>query len=129
MLATEIEIACTPSNAVPPDETTPMPAAEIDLTCTPSNVVLPDEMTSMPAAEIDLACTPSNAVPPVEEADFGFTLPVSFSSVYYIVKVVLILLMTFICMHWCQYEIRHFSEIEEVLSFAQENFIVANMYF
>ena len=99
MLATEIEIACTPSNVVLPDETTPMPAAEIDLTCTPSNVVLPDEMTSMLAAEIDLTCTPSNAVPPVGEADFRFTLPVSFSSVYNIVKVILILLMTFICMH------------------------------
>ena len=32
-------------------------------------------------------------------------------------------------MHWCQYEVRNFSEIEEEASlFAQENCIVADMY-
>ena len=32
-------------------------------------------------------------------------------------------------MHWCQYEVRNFSEIEEeALSFAQENCIVTDMY-
>ena len=32
-------------------------------------------------------------------------------------------------MHWCQYEVRNFLEIEEeALSFAQENCIVAHMY-
>ena len=32
-------------------------------------------------------------------------------------------------MHWCQYEVRNFLEIEEeASSFAQENCIVAHMY-
>ena len=32
-------------------------------------------------------------------------------------------------MHWCQYEVRNFLEIEEeVSSFAQENCVVAHMY-
>ena len=101
MPGAEIEVACTPSNAVLPDEMPSMPGAETDLACTPSNVVPPDEMPSMPAAEPDLACPPSNAVPSDEEADFRFPPPVSFFSVYYIVEVVLILLMTFICMHLC----------------------------
>ena len=118
-----------------------MPAAEIEVACTPSNVVSSDEMPSMLAAETDLACPPSNAVPPdetpstpaAEEADFRFPPPVSFFSVYYIVEVVLILLTTFICMHafmhWCQYEVRNFSEIEEeASSFAKENCIVADLY-
>ena len=112
-----------------PDEMLSMLATEIEVACPPSNAVPPDEMPSTPAVETDLACTPSNVVQPVEEADFRFIPPVSFSSVYYIVEVVLILLMTFICMHWCQYEVRNFSEIEEAPSFAQENFIVADMYF
>ncbi len=101
MLAAEIEVTCTPSNAVPSDEMLSMLAAETDLACTPSNVVPSDEMPSMPAAETDLACPPRNVVPSDEEADFRFPPPVSFFSVYYIVEVVLILLMTFICMHLC----------------------------
>ena len=101
MPGAEIEVACTPSNAVPPDEMPSMPGAEIEVACTPSNAVPPDEMLSMPAAETDLACPPSNAVPSDEEADFRFPPPVSFFSVYYIVEVVLILLMTFICMYLC----------------------------
>ena len=101
MPAAEIEVACTPSNAVLSDEMPSMPAAETDLACTPSNAVLSDETPSMPAAETDLACTPSNAVPSDEEADFRFSPPVSFFSVYYIVEVVLILLTTFTCMHLC----------------------------
>ena len=109
-LGAEIEVACTPSNAVLPDEMLPTPAAETDLACPPSNAVPLDEMPSMPTAETDLACPPSNVVLPVEEAEFCFTPPVSFFSVYYIVEVVLILLTTFIYafMHWCQYEVRHF---------------------
>ena len=101
MPGAEIEVACTPSNVVPSDETPSMPAAETDLACPPSNAVPTDEMLSMPAAETDLACPPSNAVLSDEEADFRFPPPVSFFSVYYIVEVVLILLTTFICMHLC----------------------------
>ena len=101
MPAAEIEVTCTPSNAVLPDEMPSTPGAEIEVTCTPSNAVPPDEMPSMLAAETDLACPPSNAVPSDEEADFRFPPPVSFFSVYYIVEVVLILLTTFICMHLC----------------------------
>ena len=101
MPGAEIEVTCTPSNAVPPDEMPSMPGAETDLASTTSNAVLPDETPSMPAAETDLACPPSNAVPSDEEADFRFPPPVSFFSVYYIVEVVLILLTTFICMHLC----------------------------
>ena len=101
MPGAEIAVACTPSNAVPSDETPSVPAAETDLAYTPSNAVPSDEMPSMPAAETDLACPPSNAVLSDEEADFRFPPPVSFFSVYYIVEVVLILLMTFICMHLC----------------------------
>ena len=101
MPAAETDLACPPSNAVPSDEMPSMPAAETDLACPPSNAVPSDEMPSMPAAETDLACPPSNAVPSDEEADFHFPPPVSFFSVYYIVEVVLILLMTFICMHLC----------------------------
>ena len=100
MPGAEIEVACTPSNAVLPDETPSMPGAEIEVACTPSNVVPSDEMPSTLAAETDLACPPSNAVLSDEEADFCFPPPVSFFSVYYIVEVVLILL-TFICMHLC----------------------------
>ena len=97
----EIEVACTPSNAVPPDEMPSMPGAEIEVPCTPSNAVLPDKMPSMLAAETNLVCPPSNAVPSDEETDFRFNPPVSFFSVYYIVEVVLILLTTFICIHLC----------------------------
>ena len=101
MPGAEIEVTCTPSNAVLPDKTLSMLAAETDLACPPSNTVLPHKMLSMPAAETDLACPPSNVVPSDEEADFHFPPPVSFFSVYYIVEVVLILLMTLICMHLC----------------------------
>ena len=114
---------------VPPVETTPTSAAETDIASPPSNAVPPVETTPMSAAETDIASPPSNAVPPVEEADIHFTPPVSFISVYFIVQGQLIPLITIICMHWCQYLVRDFSEIKEALSFAQENFIVLNVYF